>query len=121
MLNLTQHNLTPNQILDGVIEPEDKEYIRSLLTIDHIPSEEELISIAQKISDYAASLNASSAMIGGAMYLMPYLVFELNKRNIEAYYSFSKRVSRDILQEDGTVKKEIFFNHSGFVKATLPK
>ena len=55
------------------------------------------------------------------MYLMPFLIFELNKRNIDAYYSFSKRISKDVIQKDGRVKKTIIFKHCGFIKATLPK
>lgn len=60
-------------------------------------------------------------LIGGAVYLMPYLIFELNKRGIDAYYSFSKRVSEDFVQDSDTVIKRVVFRHCGFIKATLPR
>ena len=52
---------------------------------------------------------------------MPYLIFELNKRGIDAYYSFSKRVSEDFVQDSDTVIKRVVFRHCGFIKATLPR
>ena len=93
----------------------------SLLTFYDIPTESDLKNRASQLADYALHENADSVLIGGAMYLMPFLIFELNKRNIDAYYSFSKRISKDVIQKDGRVKKTIIFKHCGFIRATLPK
>ena len=40
---------------------------------------------------------------------------------IDAYYSFSKRVSEDFVQDSDTVIKRVVFRHCGFIKATLPR
>lgn len=121
MLNLTQHILTKEQAQNRIIEPLNKRYVCSLLTFYDIPTESDLKNRASQLADYALHENADSVLIGGAMYLMPFLIFELNKRNIDAYYSFSKRISKDVIQKDGRVKKTIIFKHCGFIKATLPK
>jgi hypothetical protein len=120
MLNLTQHILTIEQQNENVVEPLDKEYIRSLLTFDEIPSVEKLQEVAIELAEYASAQETDSVMIGGAAYLMPYLIFELNKRGIDAYYSFSKRVSEDFVQDSDVVIKRVIFRHCGFIKATLP-
>ena len=83
----------------------DKEYIRSLLTFDEIPSVEKLQEVAIELAEYASSQETDSVMIGGAVHLMPYLIFELNKRGIDAYYSFSRRVSEDFMQDSDVVIK----------------
>lgn len=120
MLNLTQHVLTIEQQNENVVEPLDKEYIRSLLTFDEIPSVEKLQEVAIELAEYASAQETDSVMIGGAVYLMPYLIFELNKRGIDAYYSFSRRVSEDFVQDSDVVIKRVIFKHCGFIKATLP-
>lgn len=120
MLNLTQHNITKEQEKEGVVEPKNKDYVCSLLTFDTMPTEDQLKESARKLAEYALFQKEKKVMIGGAMYLMPYLIDELNKRGIEAYYSFSERQSVDKQLEDGTVEKNTIFKHCGFVKALLP-
>lgn len=88
MLNLTQHILTKEQAQNRIIEPLNKRYVCSLLTFYDIPTESDLKNRASQLADYALHENADSVLIGGAMYLMPFLIFELNKRNIDAYYFF---------------------------------
>lgn len=121
MLNLTQHVLTMEQQNENVVEPLDKKYICNLLTFDEIPSVEKLQEVAIELAEYAGAQGTDSVLIGGAVYLMPYLIFELNKRGIDAYYSFSKRVSEDFVQDSETVIKRVVFRHCGFIKATLPR
>ena len=86
-----------------------------------MPSVEKLQEVAIELAEYASAQKTDSVLIGGAVYLMPYLIFELNKRGIDAYYSFSKRVSEDFMQDSDTVIKRVVFRHCGFIKATLPR
>ena len=109
---------TPKLYLKEEVKKEEKKVFEedlNTLTLSDLKNR------ASQLADYALHENADSVLIGGAMYLMPFLIFELNKRNIDAYYSFSKRISKDVIQKDGRVKKTIIFKHCGFIRATLPK
>jgi hypothetical protein len=39
----------------------------------------------------------------------------LDSRGIQAFYSFSERVSSEVMQEDGTVRKVNIFAHMGWI------
>lgn len=95
MLNLTQHNPTPEQTEQGVIAllPEHKQVVGNLLTFHTLPTSEEIADRAQQIAKIAAELGATKAMIGGAPYLMGALEKALKERNIAPFYSFTERVS----------------------------
>lgn len=121
MMNLTQHNLTQEQVSVGIVEPPNKEYVKKLLTFDSLPTVKDLENRSISLANYASLQNVDSVLIGGAVYLMPYLIRELNRRGIKAYYSFSKRESKDITLKDGAVKKIVSFKHCGLIEATLPK
>lgn len=116
--NLTQHQATPEQVAQGVIdlEPTDRDQLRALLTFEEIPSKEEIEQRAEAIATLAY-WDADSAMIGGAPYLMPALSAALKNRKIQPVYAFSKRESVDMPQEDGSVRKVAVFKHVGFVEA----
>jgi len=120
ILNLTQHVATQEQIEAGVFEPseEDKKTIQKLLTIDEIPTKEDLSWRAAQLSLMAAHYcyPEGKAMIGGAPYLMSFLEDVLRYESVKPVYAFSKRESVDQVQQDGSVRKIALFRHCGFVE-----
>jgi hypothetical protein len=120
ILNLTQHAATAEQIEAGVIEPGDaaKKEIQNQLTFDTIPDRAALEEAAKSIALLAAVLDIggfTTAMIGGAPYLMSALESALKDVGIEAVYAFSKRESNEIPDGNGGVRKVTVFRHLGFV------
>jgi hypothetical protein len=123
IINLTQHNATPEQIAAGVIEPspEDKKNIQQLLTFEELPSIEELERRAYGLATLVTNLGAANAshhtvMIGGAPYFMGALERALKAQGHQPVYAFSRRESVDQVLEDGTVRKTAVFKHLGFVE-----
>jgi len=119
IFNLTQHVATPDQIADGVVEltPEIKKEIQALLTIEELPTREELTIRAIKLREIARVSGCSMVMIGGAPFLMGALEHELRGACRMPVYSFSKREVVEQAQADETVKKVAVFKHTGWVKA----
>ena len=116
ILNLTQHDSTPEQRNQGVVEPSDKQLIRDLLTFNSIPSKEEMAEKASKLAAVAVNEKCGSAMIGGAPYFMSALEAALKEQRIKPLYAFSVRESVDVAQADGSVRKMAIFRHLGFVE-----
>ena len=118
ILNLTQHNATLEQAFCGVIEPkdDDKKMVQDLLTFGTMPDLKEIVERAEKLADFAKRTGASSALIGGAPYLMSALERELKEQEVQPLYSFSERVSKEETLSDGSVKKTNVFVHKGFVE-----
>ncbi len=117
ILNLTQHNITVEQVEAGVFEPESKKYIQKLLTFDEIPSKGEIRKRARQLAGYAKITfkgERGKALIGGAPFLMSELEYWLRKNKIEAVYAFSKRVSVE-KEVNGEIIKTNVFKHMGFV------
>lgn len=116
ILNLTQHNATPDQVKVGVIEPDDyvKGKIKTALTFHDKPTAENCRKRAKELAEIALSQGVRFAMIGGAPYLMADLENELLKKEIAPLYAFSKRVVEEIRKGNET-KKTIVFKHQGFV------
>lgn len=130
ILNLTQHDATPEQLEAGVIELDErgKSKLRKLLTFEELPSYGSVLKRAELIAllavEYISSLDIedddkwnTKVMIGGAPYLMPALVKELEYNSFGAVCAFSKRVSKETTNPDGTVTKVNVFKHMGFVPA----
>ena len=119
ILNLTQHNLTNEQINAGVVEPaaEVKGKIRELLTFNSLPSCNEIRKRAEELAEIAASSGYNRVLIGGAPYLMAPLEAELIKRGILPLYAFSVREVIEETLPNGEVKKVSKFRHAGFVPA----
>lgn len=128
VLNLTQHNATPDQIADGLVDltPEQATAVRAMLTFTALPTEHDIISRAAGIAAFAVRLIAEkeeagvqidAVMIGGAPYLMNPLEHKLGMQGIKAVYAFSERRSVDIQQPDGTVRKVAEFAHLGWIPA----
>jgi len=118
ILNLTQHNATPEQKAQGVVEPGDvnKRQIQNLLTFTTIPTQREITLRASVLAEIAEGYGCDAAMIGGAPYLMSALEHELRALGIQPLYSFTLRESVEEPQPDGSVRKVAVFRHVGFVE-----
>lgn len=119
MINLTQHLATPEQIQEGVIDlgSDFRKALIELLTFEDISETDvsQMRERAIKIADLVPEFEAS-ALIGGALYFMPYLIKALKENGVVPYYSFTKR---DTIEKivNGTVIKTAIFKHVGFVSA----
>lgn len=119
ILNLTAHVSTDEQKREGVIDldEEDLQKLQRLLIFESRPSDHIPVQRAREIAKIAARYKVNAAMIGGAPYLMAPLERKLWEKGIQPLYAFSKRISREEKQKDGSVKKVAFFRHEGFVQA----
>ena len=123
ILNLTQHQATPDQIAAGVVDlsPELREQLQGLLTFDELPAtniiHRRIFAIRRIAIDEAKRLGATHVMLGGAPYLIAMLdrVLGLGEEAPRPVYAFSRRESVEELQKDGSVKKSVVFKHAGFV------
>lgn len=113
ILNLTQHAATDAQLAAGVIEPADKDVIKSLLTFDDLPSRAEILERAKALANIAAAFEY--AMLGGAPFFMSALEEALSDIGVIPMYAFSVRESVEQHNADGTVTKVNVFRHKGFV------
>jgi hypothetical protein len=119
IINLTQHQATPEQLTEGVFEVVDKDLVKTLLTFDDLPTEKDIIRRSAKLAAIALAYDADAAMIGGAPYLMCHLETALLEEGISPMYSFSKRVSVESANEStGEVTKTNVFKHIGFYKVS---
>ena len=64
---------------------------------------------------YSVGNRCRLVMIGGAPWFMSSLELALIKEGFTPIYAFSERVSVDVPQEDGSVKKTNEFKHVGFI------
>lgn len=137
ILNLTQHDPTPEQKLAGVTcgDVTDASVVefRKLLTFDTLPTLAEVRERARQIAEYAAKTSTlvdyggdsglcvnerfQFAMIGGAPFLMAPLEEELRRVGITPLYAFSTRESVEQVMPDGSVRKTAVFRHQGFIHA----
>lgn len=133
ILNLTQHEATPEQKEAGVIDlpAELRAELVDALTFMDCPDSTVVRAraerIAQLCSDYWNHLNASylntrtqffAAMIGGAPYLMAPLERALQAQYIPAVYAFSERVSTETEKADGSIVKTSSFRHAGWISVS---
>jgi len=121
MINLTQHLATTDQLADGVVNLSEiqRQSLIALLSFDELPEPSDTQKRAKAIAAIAKYHNATAALIGGALWLMPALIKSLTAESIEPYYAFSKRVTQEDRLSDGTIQKVTYFRHSGFILATL--
>ena len=122
IINLTQHNASPEQVAAGVVDvpAEIRAELSALLTFTTLPSKEELNEAAMKIAAMAVictqGSTAPAAMIGGAPFFMAALEAALRHYGMKPLYAFSERVSEEKMDADGTVRKVNIFKHKGFVE-----
>lgn len=123
ILNLTQHQASPDQIKVGVCdipltgeENEVRERLHELLTFEELPTAREIGARAEEIC-FIASLFAKKGeqvMIGGAPYLMGPLERNLRWHGFIPVYAFSKR---EVSEDPATGRKVSVFRHLGFIEA----
>jgi len=122
ILNMTQHDATPEQIEAGVVNVPFRQELSVLLTFVELPTKKEIYSRVHKICDIAWALTPwrdrvrQSVMIGGAPFLMGPLAETLKARNFSVLFAFSERVSSEKIV-NGQVVKVSEFRHLGFVQA----
>lgn len=116
--NLTQHNLTQDQLDAGVVELNEicQSEIRAYLTFNTIPSKKQIQENARRLVasllTYHPEAKGGTALVGGAPFFMSALEQALKSNGIEAVYAFTQR----IVEEKDGVKKSIF-KHEGFIPA----
>lgn len=115
IINLTQHPATPTQIAAGVVDltPEGRRVLARLLTIDEIPTADEIETRAEEIIDTCWD-GSTAAMIGGAGPLMRALRHALKARGVQPLEAFSRREAVEKTGPDGAVVKTAIFVHAGW-------
>jgi hypothetical protein len=115
IVNLTQHAASAAQLEQRVVDlpAPKKERLIKLLNFKELPTFEDLEAKAGRIALLAKGYRY--AMIGGAPYLMAPLERALNKKGIIPVYAFSKRVSVETVNSDGSTVKTSTFEHAGFI------
>lgn len=117
IVNLTAHCATKDQIEAGVVDMDDRELVADLLNFDDIPTASQLTNRAETLASLIDEPAGTHVMIGGAPLFMPALIKSLEKRGFIAVFAFSKRVSGEIVNDDGSVTKTSVFKHLGFIEA----
>lgn len=128
IFNLTQHQATPEQIAQGLVEPdaETKKEIQDLLTFtaadiqaDKVAERAEaLVELLQEHWNVSANCRFDKrVLIGGLPAMMRPLVNILENKNYIPMFAHSDRVSVDQPQADGSVKKVAVFQHQFFYPA----
>lgn len=128
IINLTQHEATPDQKAQGVVDlpTAHRKALTEALTFDELPSSEEIIQRANAIVSIA-TMNGlggdadedpwpTAAMVGGAPWLMPALCRALENTGIQPLFAFSTREAVEV-EQDGQVVKTSRFIHRGFISA----
>jgi len=120
VINMTQHNPTPEQAEVGVYNPAEWGRAKELLTFDELPSRDEVFDRARQLTEIALAererTGAAEVMIGGAPFFMPALYHALLSKGFIPVFAFSRRVSVEKTNPDGTVTKSQVFKHEGFVR-----
>lgn len=119
LINLTQHQASPEQVAEGVQDlPEShRPLLVDTLTFHEPPTAEEMALRADLLVALAEEQGATAAMIGGAPWFMPPLEAALLDAGIEVRYSFARRESVEQAQPDGSTRKLSVFRHAGWVTA----
>lgn len=115
---MTQHAATCEQVADGVEEPNPfyKERIRELITLPGDFDDEELERRCVHLLLLIQELGAKEVMIGGLPAMMPILEHTFRSEGITVCYAQSERISKDIPQKDGSVRKVAVFRHLGLLR-----
>lgn len=114
ILNFTQHKATSDQSADGLFEPESKETIKALLTLNGIKSSIQLTSLIEervdKLTRIAVSSGFNKILIGGHPGLTMALTIKLKENRIKPVMAHSDRMV--LSDEDGI--KTFKFKHAFF-------
>jgi len=119
ILNLTQHQATPDQKGDGVVDlpGELRQELCSLLTFNSLGETREMEARAEAVLTLVlqvAPAAGTKVMLGGAPAFMPVLENVLKNAGLLPMYSFSVRDSVETVNPDGSVTKRQVFRHAGW-------
>ena len=122
LINLTQHALTQEQkdSVDTTIEPQGMEVY---LNFTEMPTAEIIEDRAYGMFDCLMQMlppdvnpEDCTVLLGGAPFFMSACERAATRYGFKYCYAFSKRVSEEVKQPDGTVKKVSVFKHEGWIK-----
>ena len=122
LVNLTQHALTQEQkdSVDTAIEPRN---MATFLNFDEMPTAQEINTRAHRMFECLIAMLKSNAiypgdctvLLGGAPFFMSACEQVALYYGFQFCYAFSKRISKEVTQPDGTVKKISEFKHEGWI------
>ena len=127
IINLTQHTATQSQLDAGVeeLKPELKERLLKALNFIGVPTykdiqeaADEMYHIMHKYSYCYTCIDVPAFMVGGHPALMCALTQFSSIYRMK--FAASDRVSEEVIQEDGSVRKINVFKHIGFINMYCP-
>ena len=121
LINLTQHNLTQEQLKDAVeVGTDVRDEIVKLITFNGLPTAGEIKGNASRLAGICRDMHASHAVIGGAPYFMGPLEQALRRVGVTPLYAFTERVAVEVTNpETGEVTKTSKFNFAGWIEGVL--
>lgn len=121
LINLTQHNLTQEQLKDAVeVGTDVRDEIIKLITFNGLPTAGEIKNNASRLAEICRDMHASHAVIGGAPYFMRPLEQALRRVGVTPLYAFTERVAVEVTNpETGEVTKTSKFNFAGWIEGVL--
>lgn len=121
LINLTQHNLTQEQLKDAVEVGNDvRDEVVKLITFNGLPTAGKIKDNASRLAEICRDMHASHAVIGGAPYFMGPLEQALRKAGIVPLYAFTERVAVEVTDPNtGEVTKTSKFNFAGWIEGVL--
>lgn len=121
IINLTQHNLTQEQ-LKGAVEvgTDVRDEIVKLITFNGLPTAGKIKDNASRLAEICRDMHTSHAVIGGAPYFMGSLEQALRRVGVTPLYAFTERVAVEVTNpETGEVTKTSKFNFAGWIEGVL--
>ena len=121
LINLTQHNLTQEQLKDAVeVGTDVRDEVVKLITFNGVPTAGEIKDNASRLAEICRDMHASYAVIGGAPYFMGPLEQALRRVGVTPLYAFTERVAIEVTNpETGEVTKTSKFNFAGWIEGVL--
>lgn len=121
LINLTQHNLTKEQ-LQGAVEVGNnvRDEVIKLITFNELPTAGAIKDNASRLAEICRDMHVSHAVIGGAPYLMGPLEQSLRRVGVTPLYAFTERVAVEVTDPvTGEVTKTSKFNFAGWIEGAL--
>ncbi len=114
LLNCTNHTTTAKQTAMGIVDPsqEDMTLLHKAITYDTIPTAEEIKGTCKVLLDLVKKYECDGALIGGALFLIGEEERTLFEHNYCTAYAFTKRISKEEVLPDGSVRKTSIFDSS---------
>lgn len=121
LINLTQHNLTQEQLKDAVEVGNDvRDEVVKLITFSGLPTAGEIKDNASRLAEICRDMHANHAVIGGAPYFMGPLEQALRRVGVTPLYAFTERVAVEVTDPNtGEVTKTSKFNFAGWIEGAL--